>query len=73
MSQKGIEQLIGKALIDKKFLEEVMKNPEAVIRSSGLDVSAEELSQIKKVDSGKAKKLAEMFAGTFATRQQAAY
>ena len=71
MSQKGIEQLIGKALADKKFLEDLLKNPEAKIRDEGLDISAEELAQIKKVDAQKAKRFAESFSQEFSNRPEA--
>ena len=70
MSQKGIEQLIGKALADKKFMEEVLKDPEAKIRQEGLDVSPEEIAQIKKIDSTKARQFAESFAQEFLNRKQ---
>ncbi len=73
MSQKGIEQLVGRALADKKFLEDLMKDPEGKIKQSGLDVSAQELEQIRKVDRAKAKQFAETFAKEFADRQQAGY
>jgi len=72
MSQKGVEQLIGKALADKGFLDSLLANPEGAIRSSGLDISAEELGQIKAVDKAKAMKLAETFAQEFAGRKQPA-
>ena len=69
MSQRGVESLIGKALADKKFLEDLLKNPDAKIRDAGLDISAEELAQLKKVDAQKAKKFAESFSQEFADRK----
>ena len=70
MSQKGVEQLIGKALADKGFLDSLLANPEGAIRSSGLDVSDEELAQIKAIDKAKAKKLAETFEKEFIARKE---
>ncbi len=70
MSQKGIEQLVGRALADKKFLEDLMKDPEGKIKQSGFDISVQELEQIKKVDSGKARQFAERFSSEFTSRQQ---
>lgn len=70
MSQKGIEQLIGKALADKNFMEAVLKNPEGEIKKAGLDISIEELAQIKQIDKAKAQKFSESFATTFGSRLQ---
>ena len=69
MSQKGIEQLIGKALADKRFLEDLLKNPEGKIKETGLDISPDELAQIKKVDTQKAIKFAQTFTEEFADRR----
>jgi len=71
MSKKGVEQLIGKALADPKFLEDFLKDPESKIKEAGLDVSLEELTQIKLVDASKAKRFAESFAEEFGARRQA--
>jgi hypothetical protein len=71
MSKKGVEQLIGKALADQKFLEDFLKDPEGKIKESGFDVSPEELARIKQVNAFKAKKFAESFAEEFGTRRQA--
>ncbi|MBI1870747.1 MAG: hypothetical protein HYS07_06100 [Chlamydiae bacterium] len=71
MSQKGIEQLIGKALVDKQFLEDFLKNPEGKVKEAGFDVSSEELGQLKKVDAVKARQFSESFAKEFGKRQQA--
>ena len=71
MSQRGVEQLIGKALADKKFLEDLLKNPETKIRDAGLDISMEELTQIKKVDAQKVRRFSESFSKEFAGRWQA--
>lgn len=70
MSQKGIEQLIGKALADKNFMVAVLKDPEGEIKKSGLDISQEEIAQIKQIDKAKAKKFAESFAEEFDFRKQ---
>ena len=70
MSKQGIEQLIGKAFADKGFLEDLLKNPEAKIKDSGLEISAEEIAEIKKVDHSKAKRFAESFSKEFASRLQ---
>lgn len=70
MSQKGIEQLIGKALLDVRFLGEFLKNPEGKVRENGLDISAQEIAYIKKMDSAKARSFAESFAKEFASRKQ---
>lgn len=73
MSQKGIEQLVGRALVDKDFMEAVIKDPEGEIRKAGLDVSPEELAQIKEVDTAKAQRFAESFATEFGIRKQQAF
>ena len=70
MSQKGIERLIGRALADKNFLESFLKNPEGEAKNAGLDISPEELAQIKKIDPAKAKQFAESFAKEFVDRKQ---
>ncbi|MBI1869885.1 MAG: hypothetical protein HYS07_01685 [Chlamydiae bacterium] len=72
MSQKGIEQLIGKALSDKQFLDGFLKDPEAKIKETGLDVSSEELSQIKKISPEKARGFSQTFAKEFYDRKQQA-
>lgn len=70
MSQKGIEQLIGKALADQKFLQDFLKDPEGKVKAEGLDISAQELAQVKRVDPEKAKKFSEIFAKEFVSRKQ---
>lgn len=70
MSQKGIEQLIGKALADKNFMNAILKDPEGKIKESGLDISPEEISQLKQIDRAKAQKFAESFAVEFGGRLQ---
>lgn len=70
MSQKGIEQLLGRALVDKDFMEAVLKDPEGEIRKAGLDISPEELAQIVQVDKAKAQRFAESFATEFGNRIQ---
>lgn len=70
MSQKGIEQLIGKALADKSFMDAVLKDPDGEIRKLGLDISPEEISQLKQIDKTKAQKFAESFAVEFGGRLQ---
>lgn len=70
MSQKGIEQLIGKALTDEKFREDFLKNPQDVVRNTQLDISSEELAQIKKIDAAKIKQFTNSFAKEFGDRKQ---
>ncbi|MBI1870750.1 MAG: hypothetical protein HYS07_06115 [Chlamydiae bacterium] len=70
MSQKGLEQLIGKALADEKFLDSFLKNPEAKVKEAGLDISVDELLRIKKIDTLKARQFAESFAKEFGDRKQ---
>jgi len=62
--------LIGRALSDRDFMEAVLKDPEGEIRKAGLDISPEELAQIKQVDREKAKSFAESFAQEFGDRKQ---
>ena len=71
MSQKGIEQLIGKALADPMFLEGFLKDPALKIQESKLDVSPEELSWIQSIDRTKAKNFAMTFTKEFGNRKQA--
>lgn len=73
MSQKGIEQLVGRALTDRDFMEAVIKDPEGEIIKAGLDISPEELAQIKQIDRAKAKGFAESFAAEFGDRKQQAF
>ena len=69
MSQKGIEQLIGKVLADRGFFEEFIKDPETKIKEDLLDISTEELVQIKKLDKNKARQFAETFSKEFEDRR----
>ncbi|MDP3980288.1 MAG: Os1348 family NHLP clan protein [Chlamydiota bacterium] len=70
MSQQGMEQLIGKALADENFLDDFLKDPEGKIKECGLDISAEEMETIKRVDSAKAKQFAKSFGMEFGSRKQ---
>lgn len=70
MSQKGLEQLIGKVLADGELFNKLLKDPDGAIKETGLDISPEELAQIKQVNKEKAKKFAESFATEFGGRKQ---
>lgn len=70
MSQKGIEQLIGKALADNDFVEDFLRDPDGKVQEAGLDIIPEELAQIKQIDKTKAKKFVESFETEFGTRKQ---
>jgi len=41
------ERLIGRAVTDKKFRDDLLADPEGSVKGSGLSLSADELKQLK--------------------------
>ncbi|NNJ11855.1 Franean1_4349 family RiPP [Chloroflexales bacterium ZM16-3] len=42
-----LERLIGRAVIDQKFRDELLKDPDAAIANSGLKLSDDEIKKVK--------------------------
>jgi hypothetical protein len=55
MPRKGLERLIGKAVLDPEFREKLFADPRQAIREVGLDLSEEEIAALETVDPEKAK------------------
>ena len=58
MSQREIQRLIGKALIDELFRRRLLSDPEEAVRSHGFDLTEEELAALKARDRAEAEALA---------------
>jgi Ribosomally synthesized peptide prototyped by Frankia Franean1_4349. len=42
-----LERLIGRAVVDKKFRKQLLKDPDKAIADAGFSLTAEELAQVK--------------------------
>ena len=62
MSREAVEAIIGKAVLDSDFREELFANPEEVL--AGYDLSEEEVAALKAIDA----ETMESFAGTLDER-----
>lgn len=75
MSRETIDRIVGRALLDRPFLEALLRQPEAAL--AGYDLSAEEQGQIAETVRGlspeEARKLAAAFESQVATRKAAAF
>ena len=47
MSQHGVEQAIGRAMLDPKFRKKFLEDPEGAAKAEGLSVSGSEAEKIK--------------------------
>jgi hypothetical protein len=52
MSRQAIEALVEKWMEDTSFRSAVRKDPEAAIRSTGLDLTADEWAAVRNIDWG---------------------
>jgi len=43
---QGMEQLIGKAIAEPDFRQQVIENPEEAVRNAGIELSAEEMEAL---------------------------
>ena len=43
----NLEQIVGKAILDKSFRAALLENPEAALKEAGIDLSAEELKSLQ--------------------------
>jgi hypothetical protein len=59
MAKKDLERMVGRAVLDADFREKLLADPEAAIREAGLELTAEEMAWVKKVDRAKAKAAAD--------------
>jgi hypothetical protein len=59
MASKDFERLIGRAVLDAKFREKLLADPEKAIREAGFDLSEEEVAGLKSIDAQKTRALLE--------------
>lgn len=52
MSQRAVEQILGKLLTDEKFRDGFFRNPEQAAREAGLDLSRPEVDALRRVPPG---------------------
>ena len=55
MAKQDLERLIGRAVLDPKFRESLLADPEKAIREGDFDLSDEEMAALKKIDPQKAR------------------
>lgn len=71
MAEKGQNELIGRAIVDRDFRNRLLEDPEKVIEEEGYEVSDEVLQQIKAVDPRAADTAVEDLNSAFAERKAA--
>jgi hypothetical protein len=59
MAQEELERLVGRAILDPKFRERLLADPEKAIQDEGFDLTPEEVELVKSVDKERAETLAE--------------
>ena len=62
MAKQDLERLIGRAVLDPKFREQLFTDPEKAIREGDFDLSDEEMAALKKVDPQEARDAVEGMA-----------
>lgn len=62
MAKKDLERLIGRAVLNRKFRELLLADPEKTIRDKGFELTEEEMAQIKELDPERARILLEDMA-----------
>jgi len=62
MARQDLERLIGRAVLDPKFRESLLADPEKAIREGGFELSEEEMAALKKIDPQKARDAVEGMA-----------
>ena len=50
MARQELERLIGRAVLDAQFRQELFADPEKATREAGFDLSEEEMAGLKKID-----------------------
>jgi hypothetical protein len=50
MARQELERLIGRAVLDPEFRQELFADPEKAVHEAGFDLSEEEMAGLKKVD-----------------------
>lgn len=58
MSQTDFQTLVSKVMSDEAFVNALASNPEAALKSAGINPTAEMLDALKGVDASAIKKLA---------------
>ncbi|MBP7694657.1 MAG: Franean1_4349 family RiPP [Anaerolineales bacterium] len=55
------QTLVGKALSDEKFAQELVANPEQALKAAGIEPTPEMLDALKGVDAAAIRRLAQAF------------
>lgn len=59
MASADLERLIGRAVLDTEFRENLLADPEKTVREGGFDLTEREIASLKSVDIEQARVLAE--------------
>ncbi len=62
MAKKDVERLIGRAVLDADFREQLLADPEKAIREAGLKLTQKEMARLMAVDRKKAGAVADEMA-----------
>ena len=75
MSQETIERVVGRALLDRQFLEALLRHPDDALKDSalGADERAQVAKTIRDIGPADARRLADAFETQVATRRNASY
>ena len=49
-ARKHLERMVGRALLDPKFRERLLADPEKAIREEGFELSEEDVAALSKID-----------------------
>ncbi len=67
MSREGVQKLIGLACIDPEFRQKLIQDPEAAAKEYGVDLTPEEMENLKKVNPADIDEFADHFVARFGT------
>ncbi len=73
MSQETIERVVGRALLDPKFLDKLLNDPEDALQDAGLSVEerARLAETVRHIGPAEARRLADTFQARVAGRKAA--
>ena len=70
-SDKSLNAMIGRAVVDDNFRGRLLKDPEATVKAEGYDVGTDMLDKIKGIDPAAADAAARSLDEKFAVRRTA--
>lgn len=65
---KGLNELIGRAVTDPDFRQQLLTDPEGTVKAGGYEIPTETMDQLKQIDPSAAEAAAKNLDETFARR-----